>query len=308
VIKPETLDFPPLNCSLARELGDYYQDFSPAIRLVEEGYHGAMDADGVPMIAIDTGSFHNPISIAQYALANMTAFRRGDESRAVRARTQLDWLVGAQCREGEWAGCWVMRHDNPKYPWLRAPWSSALASGNALSALLRGSELFDDEAYAEAGRLAYEGLHAARGQELCEDTGSELWYEEYPATPAMHVLNGHVYCLFGVADYARVSGDPVADARWRRAAATALSRLGEFDLGYWSAYDLRWHEPVTLHYQKNIHVPQMRILAALTGEPGFTVVADRWEGYWNSRLSRIRWYIGVRVHARRAQVPWREGD
>jgi heparosan-N-sulfate-glucuronate 5-epimerase len=307
MIKPETLDLPPLNCSLDRELGDYYQDLSAAIQLGEGGYHGSMDANGVPLVSYQSGSFHNPISIAQYALANMTAFRRGEASRERRARAQLDWLVSAQCRDGEWTGCWVMAHDDPKYPWLRTPWSSALTSGNAISALLRGWQLFDDNAYGEAGHLAYEGLHAARDQALYEEAGSELWYEEYPGVPPVHVLNGHVYALFGVADYARVTGDSTADARWRRAAATALSRLAEFDLGYWSAYDLRWREPVTLHYQKNIHIPQMRILAALTGEPEFGVVADRWERYWNSRLSRLRWYVGVRVHARRSKPPWRAG-
>jgi hypothetical protein len=308
VIKPETLDFPPLHCSLDRELGDYYQDFSAAIQLVESGYHGSVDADGLPTLKLESGTFHNPISISQYALANMTALRRGDASREARARTQLDWLVRAQCRDGEWAGCWVMDHDDPKYPWLRTPWSSALTSGNALSALLRGWQLFDEPAYGEAGRLAYEGLHGSRDQRLFEEDGSELWYEEYPGTPPLHVLNGHVYCLFGVADYARATGDATAEARWRRAAETARARLPEFDLGYWSAYDLRWREPVTLHYQKNIHIPQMRILAALTGEPEFTAVADRWERYWNSRLSRLRWFIGVRVHARRSKPPWRTGS
>jgi hypothetical protein len=305
MIKPETLEFPRLHCSLEQELGDYYQDFSGAIQLVEEGYHGTMDAGGVPLFGLEAGSVHNPITIAQYALANMTAFRRGEAPREAAARAQLDWLVGAQARGGEWDGCWVMTHDDPKYPWLRPPWTSALASGNALSALLRGSQLFGEEAYREAADLAYDGLHRPRDQKLLEETESEFWYEEYPASPPMHVLNGHVYCLLGVADYARVTGDPVAHARWRRAAATALARLAEFDLGYWSAYDLRWHEPVTLHYQKNIHVPQMRVLAALTGEAEFSAVADRWERYYNSRLSRLRWYIGVRVHARRSNPPWR---
>jgi heparosan-N-sulfate-glucuronate 5-epimerase len=305
MIKPETLDFPELNCSLDQQLGDYYQDFSGAIQLVEGGYHGSMDANGVPLFSLESGSFHNPISIAQYALANMTAFRRGDAARGPVARAQLDWLVNAQCRNGEWAGCWVVEHDDPKYRWLRSPWSSALTSGNAMSALLRGWQLFDDDTFGDAGRLAYEGLHADREQKLYEDSGTELWYEEYPGDPPVHVLNGHIYCLLGVADYARATGDHAAEERWRRAAATALSRLPEFDLGYWSAYDLRWHEPATLHYQKNIHVPQLRILAALTGEHEFSVVADRWERYWNSRLSRVRWYIGVRVHARRSQPPWR---
>ena len=224
----------------------------------------------------------------------MTAFRRGEASRGDLARAQLDWLAAAQPRDGEWRGCWVMPHDDPKYPWLPTPWSSALTSGNAMSALLRGWQLFGEEHYGRSRRLAYEGLHAAREQPLYEDSGSELWYEEYPGSPPLHVLNGRV--LLGVAD-ARATADATARTRGGGERRPRHWRPDEFDLGYWSAYDLRWREPVTLHYQKNMRPRRCRILAPLTGEPRFGVVADRWERYWNSRLSRLRWYIGVRVHA-----------
>lgn len=304
MIKPESLDFPMLHCSLDRRLGDYYQDFTGALRLVEQGYHGSVDAGGVPLArGADVG---NAITIAQYGLANMTAMLRGDVRRRELARAQADWLVASQELAGEWAGCWMMGADNEKYVWLRTPWTSALASGNALSMLLRAAEQFDDPRYATAAKLAYEGLHRPRTtMQLVEEEGNELWYEEYPATPPVRVLNGHVYCLLGVLDYARVSGDPVADERWRRAAGTALRHLPRYDLGYWSAYDLRWREPATMHYQRNIHVPLLRVLAEMTGEREFDVVADRWERYFNSRTSRLLWQVAVRVHPRIKRPPWR---
>lgn len=298
MIKPESLDFAPLHCSLERTLGDYYVDNSAAIRLVESGYHGRLDGDGVPLVLYpDQGFFYNAITTAQYALANITAARRGEVARRDRARVQADWLVASQEQGGSWAGCWLMRFSNPKYRWLRAPWASALACGQAISALLRAWELFADERYRVSAEAAYRGLHDSRdGAQLCSEMDDELWYEEYPAEPPLRVLNGHVYTLLGVLDYARVSGDPEAEARWRRAASTVLAHLGDFDLGYWSAYDLRWREPVTVHYQKNIHVPQLRVLAALTGEPAFGAMADRWERYSHSLISRWRWAVAVRIH------------
>ncbi len=296
-MKPEDLDFPVLHCSLDRTLGDYYQDFSPAIALVEGGYHGGLDSEGVPLVHHGHGTLsYNAITTAQYALANVTAVRRGDHSRCAHARAQADWLVAAQECASEWAGCWLMTHDNAKYPWLRAPWVSALASGNAISALLRSWELFGDERYRTAAEAAYRALHVRRsGPGLWDDAGDELWYEEYPGHPPLRVLNGHVYTLLGVADYARVSGDAEADARWRRAARTVLGRLDDFDLGYWSAYDLRFREPATIHYQKNIHVPQLRILGALTGEAAFPATADHWERYLRSPASRLRWAAAIRL-------------
>jgi hypothetical protein len=300
-MRPESLELPPLHCSLDSTLGDYYQDFSPSIALVESGYAGGVDARGLPWNSFPgQPRAHSPIRIAQYALANLTAAGRGDERRLEIARTQLDWLVESQEAAGEWAGCWPMTHDNPKYPWLRAPWFSALASGNAISALLRGREALGGERYGEAAAAAYAGLHAPRpAMRICEEADGELWYEEYPASPPLRVLNGHVYCLLGVADHARVSGDPEAHRRWRLAADTLLANLDRYDLGYWSAYELRWREPASLHYQKNIHVPQLRILAALTGEERFAAVADRWETQLRSARSRLRWRLAVRLHARR---------
>lgn len=297
MIGPESLDFPPLHCALEPALGDYYQDLSGALELVEGGYHGGLDTAGVAVVTMGSqGTFHNAITAAQYALANMTAVRRGDAERTERARAQLDWLVESQEAGGEWEGCWLMGFDNPKYRWLKAPWTSALASGNAISALLRGRELFGEESYRAAAEAAYEALHRDRDrQRLCEESGGRLWYEEYPGDPPLHVLNGHIYALLGVLDYARVSGDPLTEQRWRRAVETVRATLPEFDLGYWSAYELRWREPATLHYQKNIHIPQLRILAALSGEPVFDEVADRWARYLASPVARARRAIALRL-------------
>ncbi|MEJ7753213.1 MAG: D-glucuronyl C5-epimerase family protein [Candidatus Limnocylindrales bacterium] len=304
MIKPESLDFPVLNCSLASTLGDYYQDLTGAFVLVDQGYHGAVDAQGVP---VDRAGERSAITASQYGLASITAVHRGEDSRIDLARALADWLVADQETEGPWAGCWIMRADNKKYAWLRAGWTSALASGNAISMLLRAWELFGDERYLAAATLAYEGLHQPRdAMRLAEETNEDLWYEEYPAEPPVRVLNGHIYALLGVADFARVSGDPVAHQRWRKAARTAIRHLPAYDLGYWSAYDLRWREPATLHYQRNIHVPLLRILAGLTGDKEVAKRADRWERYYRSRVSRARWQLAIRLHPRLKRPPWQE--
>lgn len=297
MIRPETLALPPLHVSLEPTLGDYYQDLSPALALVESGYHGGVDDDGVPVAAYgEQGRFHNPTIIAQYALASLIALRRGERARAGVARTQLDWLVGAQASSGALAGCWTVGYDDPKYPWLRAPWTSALSSGSAISALLRGWEQFGEARYRAAATAAYRALHERRpGPVLCDERGGELWYEEYPADPPLRVLNGHAYALLGVADHARVSGDPEATARWRHAAATLAAHLDGYDLGFWSAYDLREREPASRHYHSNIHLPLLRILATLTGEPAFTRTAKRWERYAASPTARARWQVALRT-------------
>lgn len=305
MLKPEEQSFPPLDCSRGPTLGDYYQDLTPALQMVEEGYHGGFDDDGVALVDYaGQGSVRNSITIAQYALANMTAARRGDHDRSAIARVQLDSLVADQSRDGEWTGCWVMAHADPKYHWLTPPWTSAMASGNAISALLRGWETFGETVYREAASNAYDALHRPRpvGRRLYDDAAGWLWYEEYPANPPLRVLNGHIYAALGVLDFARVEGEEAARQRWLKAASTVRDHLEGFDLGYWSAYDLRDRAPVSVHYQRNIHVPLLRIMSSLLDDPYFATFADRWEAQTESRWCLARWQVGLRVHPRRKRL------
>ena len=54
-------------------------------------------------------------------------------------------------------------------------------------------------------------------------------------------------------------------------------------------------EPANVHYHKNIHIPQLRILARLTEESRFDAVADRWERYLRSRVSHARLFVALRL-------------
>jgi hypothetical protein len=270
--------------------------------VVESGYHGTLDARGVPRLRRSDGEYYFPITISQYALANAAALIRGSVERGCRLRSLCDWLVENQEREPGQAGLWTIGFDNAKYPWLRAPWASALAQGNAISALLRGAELLAEPRYAEAARAGYEALHRPSQPSLVRATGDELWYEEYPADVPLHVLNGHVYTLFGVLDVARAFGDVTAMERWRRGVQTIARRLAEYDVGYWSLYDLRTRELVDVHYHKNIHIPQLRILAALSGDRVFAERADRWEGYLHNPLARTRRAMGMRLRGVRKRL------
>src|SRR5436305_7513932 len=97
----------PLNCSLDPLLGDYYQDFSAAVDLVEAGYHGGLDANGVALTDYgEQGSFYNAIITGQYALGLMTGLTGREDPRADRARAQLDSLAATQETGGELEGCW----------------------------------------------------------------------------------------------------------------------------------------------------------------------------------------------------------
>ena len=98
-----------------------------------------------------------------------------------------------------------------------------------------------------------------------------ITYEEYPAQPAPHVLNGMIFALFGLWDLVRAQPDDArAAAIFERGAATVEALLPLYDTGWWSLYDLYHLEaasprnPCTAHYH-DIHIKQLTVMHAITG-------------------------------------------
>lgn len=105
---PSQFSFPVDQPSLEPTLGSFYQDFSPALELVEEGYHGPMDAEGVPLVDLGAAGCHyNAIIVAQYALANFLSARHGSPLHTQCLRQQVNWLVRSQEQSGRQAGFWL---------------------------------------------------------------------------------------------------------------------------------------------------------------------------------------------------------
>lgn len=293
--------YPVDSAGLGSCLGNYYQDFSDAVRLVTCGVHGPMDPDGRPMCAGSGGCHYDAIIVAQYGLGLLKVASSGETAAAAQMAVQADWLVSAQHRTGERAGFWLQRFVNAKYPALGNPWVSALAQGNCISLLLRAWEMHGKDEYLDAARAGFTAMLVplAAGGVLSEREG-DVWLEEYPLEPPGHVLNGAIYALWGVLDYARVTGDPRAWGIWRRGAETIARRAEEFDTGFWTRYELATPELVSLHYHKNIHIPQLEVMQILTGSPVFGVLAHRWRRYLSSPTSAIRRRIEGRIRWRRS--------
>jgi heparosan-N-sulfate-glucuronate 5-epimerase len=289
-LNPWTLSLPVDQVGKEAPLERYYQDFSAALGLVRGEFHGPIDPQGIPLYDQNDGVFrYNAIIIAQYALALVPGALEGDEESRRVLETQADWLVKNQEGSGPQKGFWLQRFDNRKYPKLRNPWVSALSQGNALSALLRAHEILCKQDYFTAAESAFQAIRLplSQGGVLWEE-GEDLWLEEYPFSPPGHVLNGAIYALFGVLDYARVSGDAQAWKIWERGAGTVARHLPAFDTGFWSLYELGAPELTSLHYHKNIHLPQLQAFFLLTGDPAVEGILRRWRRYLFNPWSHIR--------------------
>jgi hypothetical protein len=163
---------------------------------------------------------------------------------------------------------------------MTAPWYSAMAQGQALSAFVRlfratGADRWKDAAdrtFASFTRLG----PTSEPWTVFVDRDGYLWLEEYPKDPPMQVLNGHVFALFGLYEYFELTSSETA-LDLLRGSLTTVKEYGEAfrNPGAVSAYDLRVRYQNAKYHA--IHIKQLRLLADITGDPDFLRLADAFE-------------------------------
>jgi hypothetical protein len=95
-----------------------------------------------------------------------------------------------------------------------------------------------------------------------------LWFEESPKHPPAQVLNGHMYALFGVWEYALATGSDAAVGVFDGGATTIRHEVQRFRVpGGISYYSLRVHAQYSSYHC--IHVWQLMLLTRMTGDPWF---------------------------------------
>ena len=294
----------------AARLGRYYLVFDEN-ELLRGGSHDFhFDERGIPMIPthidVEPRQMHYyPIAIGQYALAIFhTWLRSSAEEDRQRFLRFADWFVEHQAADG----CWYAHNEVPFYR-LSAPWASAMAQGRVLSVLARAWQCTGDDKYIIAARrgLAVFSVPVEQSGIVAAYDG-HVTYEEYPARPAPHVLNGMIFALFGLWDLVRAQPDDAqAAAIFERGAATVEALLPRYDCGWWSLYDLYHLEvstprnPATAHYH-DIHIQQLNVLHAITGREAFAVVGRRWTAYQGGLVGRLRAYAGKTVFVARRKL------
>ncbi|KAM3961818.1 D-glucuronyl C5-epimerase [Aphomia sociella] len=176
---------------------------------------------------------------------------------------------------------------------LKPGWHSAMSQGHAISVLSRAYLRSGDVSYLQAAKRAMYLLdvpsHAGGVKALWMD--KYVWYEEYPTTPPLFVLNGFIYTLLGLYDLHILEGEnsiSLAKKMFDDGMTSLKTLLPLFDTGSGSFYDLRHF---TLGASPNIarwdyhatHVNQLYLLAGLDDDPILLNTAKRWEGYMQGK-------------------------
>ena len=105
-----------------------------------------------------------------------------------------------------------------------------------------------------------------------------------------------IFSICGLADYLRVFPENnLANKLFNEGVETVKNSLSQFDLGYWSKYNLidtEWYpknDPSTITYQ-HLHVTQLKMMFKLSGEQIFQDYAEKFNKQINL-LNIIKMYI-----------------
>ncbi len=211
--------------------------------------------------------------------------------------TQASWLLTHESRLSDDTGGWPIPFDLHDYH-APGPWLSGLAQGSAISVLVRAYKLTKEAAFLHAAQRAIRtfeldildgGVNAPLGS-------SGLFFEEVAVYPAAHILNGHILALFGLYDYAILSGESRVETLIEQGVSALHTMLDAFDTGYWTRCDLL-HKRLASWFRHSLHVTLLEALAAYTGCEHCVVLASRWARYQHRPGSHLRYLIASRATA-----------
>lgn len=266
----------------------YYVDWSGL-----EDFDYNFDENGIPRVDYGQpiGLKYNAITISQWGLFNLQNFQQeGDESAKFRAQQCAEWLVDHAHPWDHDSLAWIYEFGFDLYgPY--PPWISGMAQGEAVSLLLRCVQLFQENEYIRVAHSAIKPFYYSFKEGGVSHTLADgLFFQEYPTNPPVHVLNGGIFALFGLYDYARYFEAETAMNLAQTCVDTLETHWRNWDVGYWTRYDLYPFVRLASPMYQELHVRQFRAVARLFDRPTFNDVANRWKRQLHHPLNKSLWF------------------
>jgi len=266
-----------------KPLGIYYLDVPKSWRASNQ----LTDFDGFGGFKVDGVTARHPVIHCEMIFDALHKYAQTGSKEDADAVLHLADLLVAEMKVSRLGGrdCTVLWYNFPWKPWMPSNrhWLSAMAQGFAMSALCRANEIQAKPEYIQAAKacLAIFDVEVKDGGVVSHDDQGNAYYEEYAVNGrAYHVLNGFIYCLLGLYDLYRATGEVKAKALFDQGIRTlsAPGVLERYDRGFWTTYDQSPYHWPSLNYSA-IHIRQLRVLYSITGLEIFKATIDKWLPY-----------------------------
>lgn len=267
----------------ADTLGRYYADFTKSIYSKPH----AFDAQGVFYLIAAKQKLYNPTAIAECAIVAYERMKGGRNEEQEVFEKNIQWLEQNLTHLENGTAVW-----NYQFDWYheKAPWSSGIAQGIGISAMLRAYQFYKADKYLQYAQraFAFMNLPKEQGGKLNTSDTYNHWYDE--GNRNHHVLNGHIFSLFGIWDLYRVTKSGMYKSCFDKGCNCIKNTIADFDLGFFTKYDNRSPMPANNSYH-SIHAVQFRALASIRTDSFFLQYADKFDNYNKSYVSRLRNYL-----------------
>ncbi len=244
------------------------------------------DATGVRMYVQSGVQYNHPVEQAHDGLMSLSDYRHTGAARDLdRAVLDAQRIIDRRVvSDGAWY--YPYPYSFPLHgfsnPVMRPPWYSGMAQGLVLSLFVRLNQVTGEQKWRDAADATFASFRNAPVQGLPStvniDPSGYLWLEEYPLWPPTasdRTLNGHLFSAFGLYDYQRLTGDPVARDLWNGALANVRYHLPRgYRAANWISRYCLAHPSVRSAKYHDIHWHQMITLHAATGDPLWSRYAD----------------------------------
>ena len=203
------------------------------------------------------------------------------------------WLLKFQDKQGGWS----VNVTRKIIPEVVSPpgWRSAMGSGQAISLLCRAYAYTKQPIYLKAAISALKlfKVPVSKNGFVSTVMGDLKMFEEYPANPSLHVLNGFIFSLIGLYDLSKTDeNNDLAKQLFDNGIRTLLKILPMYDNGSGTFYDLRHIvipgvEPKRARWDYHaVHLGQLELLNLIKPNPIFDKILLRWKKYVNGVPAR----------------------
>jgi len=274
-------------------LRGYFLDFSQ-----DADYTGPFDTQGIPLLDYGgiIGFRYNPWAVGHYALASFDKFLQAKQERYYKQFLRcVNWLVDHAEQRQDGSAVWL--YDFSLVDVHTKPWISALAQAHAISVLLRAFLLTSNQKFLKIAEKAFVPftLPIDKGGVQTMDSEGNIFLEEDTSLRIPRILNGFIFSLFGTYEFASFTNNVRAWELWYKGVDTLRRCLDSYDIGFFSLYNLSSPRErlknVASPFYHLVHIQQLQVLYALTGEMLFYEYAIRWAKYLKDIKCRLRAYL-----------------
>lgn len=238
--------------------------------------------EGVPKVNYGgtIGIQTNYTTVAQYGLSLYNLYLDTKDEKVLNEfYKQVDFIENGGTNLNSNTIVYQYGFDDASYK-LKAGWVSSIAQGNVLSILARAYKLDRNSKHLEISRKVYNGmiLSVENGGTYRKTSDGFIWFEEAPSEKESLILNGFMYAVIGIYDYADISKDESVLNVFKESLKSFDRTISYYDTGTWILYDRMFKRKVSKGYIA-IHARCAEHFYEITKDEYYLNLANKWFNY-----------------------------